>query len=116
MIDFGNIEIGNYIFSVKETVTCTSTTNALNVINFFWGPSVAVAEQNFSQFAGSGAWSVAPNILNYAQRFNAGVTTYHRVFSVAFVNASTVVHSVRLTGTFGPLTSIRSDVTIIKIG
>jgi hypothetical protein len=115
LINFGTIEIGNYIFSVKETVTVTSATNALNVINFFWGPSTALAEQNFSQFTGSNAWNVAPNILNYAQRFNAGVTTYHRVFVVAFVNASTVVHSVRLTGTFGPITSVRSDVTITKI-
>ena len=64
---------------------------------------------------GSGAWNVAPNILNYAQRFNAGVTTYHRVFSVAFVNASTLVHSVRATGTLTQITSVRSDVTITKI-
>lgn len=116
LIDFGNIEIGNYIFSVKETVTCTATTSGLNVFNFFWGPSVAVAEQIFSQFTGSGAWNFTPNILNYAQRLNVGVTTYHRVFPVSFVNASSLVHSVRLTGTLTPIFAIRCDCTITKIG
>ena len=115
LIDFGTLEIGNYIFSVKETVTATSATNALNACNFFWGSSTATAEQNFSQFTGSGAWIETPNIVTYAQRFNAGVTTYHRTFIVPFVTASTLVHSVRLTGTFAPITSIRSDVLVTKI-
>jgi hypothetical protein len=115
LIDFGNIEIGNYIFSVKETVTCNNTTAGINFFNYFWGPSVAVAERNFSQFTSSGAWTIVPNILNHTARFNAGVTTFHRVFPVAFVNASTVVHSLRITGTFTQITSVRSDVTITKI-
>ena len=116
LIDFGNIEIGNYIFSVKETVTCSNTTAGLLFFNFFWGPSVAVAERNFSQFTGSGAWNVVPNILNHTRIFNVGVTTFHRVFPVAFVNASTLVHSVRATGILTQITSVRCDCTITKIG
>ena len=74
-----------------------------------------MAEQNFSEFTGSNAWIETPNIVTYAQRLNAGVTTFHRTFIVPFVNASTLVHSVRLTGTVASINSIRSDVTITKI-
>ena len=74
-----------------------------------------MAEQNFSQFTGSGAWIETPNMVAYALRLNAGVTTFHRTFIVPFVNASTLAHSVRLTGTITPITSVRSDVTITKI-
>ena len=114
LLDFGLLEKGNYIFSVKETITLSTNTDGLNFLNFFWGPTTATAEQNFLQFTGSGAWIVTPNILNYALRLNAGVTTFHRTFIVPFVNASTLVHSVRATGILTGI-SVRSNVSFTKI-
>jgi hypothetical protein len=115
LIDFGSLEIGHYFFSVKETVTCSGTTSALNASNFFWGPSTAVAEQNFSQFTGSGAWITTPNIQTHGIRLQTGTTTFNRSFIVPFVNASTLVHSVRLTGTLTKITNIQSFVSITRL-
>jgi hypothetical protein len=116
LIDFGGLEIGHYFFSVKETVTCISTP-ALNFFNFFWGTSSLAPELNFSQFTGSQAYIETPNMVTHGIRMNAGITTFHRTFIVPFVNDSTLIHSVRMTGIFSPaISSIRSDVTITKIG
>jgi hypothetical protein len=115
LIDFGTIGIGNYIFTVKEIVTCSGTTSALNAFNFFWGTSTTAAELNFGDFTGGGMYSLAPNMVAWGLRMGAGVTTFHRMFSVAFVNSSTLVHSVRATGTLTPITSVQSIVSITRI-
>jgi hypothetical protein len=115
LINFGSpIEIGTYIFTAKEIVNCTGNTTALNAFNFFWGTSTASAELNFAQFTGSGAWTTAPNMVAWARRMNTGISTFHTTFVVSFVNASTLVHSVRATGTI-PISSVQSIVTITRI-
>jgi hypothetical protein len=116
LIDFVNpIPIGTYIFTVKEIVTCSGTTSALNAFNFFWGTSTTNAELNFGDFTGGGAYTLAPNMVSWGLRMGAGVTTFHRMFAVSFVNASTLVHSVRATGTLTPITSVQSIVSITRI-
>jgi len=115
LINFGSpIEIGTYIFTVKEIVNCTGNTTALNAFNFFWGITPTNAELNFAQFTGSGAWTTAPNMVAWARRMNTGISTFHTTFVVSFVNASTLVHSVRATGTI-PISSVQSIVTITRI-
>jgi hypothetical protein len=55
-------------------------------------------------------------MVTHGIRMNAGITTFHRTFIVPFVNDSTLIHSVRMTGIFSPaISSIRSDVTITKM-
>lgn len=115
LIDFGTIPTGNYLFTVREAVLVSGNTATLNVMNYFWGPSIAVAEQNFSQFTGSGAWITTPNILTHGIRLQTGTTTFHRSFIVPFVNASTLVHSVRLTGTISGIANIQSHVSITRL-
>jgi hypothetical protein len=115
LINFGTISTGTYLFTVREAVFVSGNTANLNVMNFFWGSSTTLAEQNFSQFTGSGAWITTPNIISHGLRLQTGTTTFHRSFIVPFVNASTLVHSVRLTGTITTIGNIKSDVSITRL-
>jgi hypothetical protein len=115
LIDFGTITQGTYLFCVREAVTISGNTASLNFMNFFWGPTTALPDQSFSQFCGSGAWITTPTILTHGQRLQTGVTTYNRSFIVPFVTASTLLHSVRLTGTLTSITSIQSNVSITRL-
>lgn len=111
-----DIPIGTYLICAKETITVTgSATTAINFLNFFWGSSTLLQEQNFSQICNSGAFITTPEFISYRWILQPGVSTVHRTFIVPFVTASPVTHSVRILGTFSPVQSIRSDVTFTRL-
>ena len=114
LIDFGTIGVGNYLFVYKITIVAVANTNSLNFLNIFWGTSAAAAERNFSQMCGSNAWNLTPNYLSHGLRLQ-GTTTINRCFVVPFVSASTLIQSIRITGTYPYIASIRSDVSITEI-
>ena len=111
-----DIPIGTYLICSKETITVSGgATTAINFLNFFWGSSTLLQEQNFYTIAGSGAFITSPEFISYRWILQPGVSTVHRTFVVPFVNASPVTHSVRILGVFSTVQSIRSDVTFTRL-
>jgi hypothetical protein len=115
LLDFGTIPTGTYLFCVREAVFVSGNTASLNVMNFFWGKSSLLAEQNFSVICNSGAYITTPNILTHGLQLQGGTTTFHRSFIVPFVTASTLIHSVRLTGIITTISNIQSSVSITRL-